>query len=156
MSANRLSPETNREIDMSESKKNAPTPTDITIRTQSRVLDISFDDGSAFSLPFELLRVYSPSAEVRGHGAGQEILQTGKREVLLTALEPVGNYAVQPQFSDGHESGIYSWDYLYWLGSNQNRLWEEYGKKLEAAGFTRESGRDAAMSKGKGGGHGCA
>jgi len=141
---------------MTESKKSAPTPTAITIRTQSRVLDITFDDGVAFSLPFELLRVYSPSAEVRGHGAGQEILQTGKREVLLTALEPVGNYAVQPRFSDGHDSGIYSWDYLRWLGSNQKRLWDEYGQKLEAAGHTRESGRDAPMSKPQGGGHGCA
>jgi len=141
---------------MTESKKGAPTPTAITIRTQSRVLDIAFDDGLAFSLPFELLRVYSPSAEVRGHGAGQEILQTGKREVLLTALEPVGNYAVQPRFSDGHDSGIYSWDYLYWLGSNQKRLWDEYGQRLETAGHTRESGRYAPMSKPKGGGHGCA
>lgn len=143
---------------MTDSKKSAPTPTptDITVRTQSRVLDIAFDDGAAFSLPFELLRVYSPSAEVRGHGKGQEILQTGKRGVLLTALQPVGNYAVQPHFSDGHNSGIYSWDYLYWLGSNQPRLWDEYGQKLEAAGHTRESGRDAEMPKPKGGGHGCA
>jgi len=148
--------EANKGFDMTESKKSVPTPTAITIRTQSRLLDIAFDDGVAFSLPFELLRVYSPSAEVRGHGAGQEILQTGKREVLLTALEPVGNYAVQPRFSDGHDSGIYSWDYLYWLGSNQKRLWDEYGQRLETAGHTRESGRDAPMSKPKGGGHGCA
>ena len=140
---------------MTERKKTAPAPTDITLRTQSRVLEISFDDGSAFSLPFELLRVYSPSAEVRGHGQGQEILQTGKRDVLLTALQPVGNYAVQPHFSDGHDSGIYSWDYLYWLGRNQKRLWDEYGQKLQAAGYTRESGRDAAMAPAKGGGHGC-
>lgn len=141
---------------MTDSKKTAPAPTDITIRTQSRVLEISFEDGTAFSLPFELLRAYSPSAEVKGHGAGQEVLQTGKREVLLTALQPVGNYAVQPHFSDGHNSGIYSWDYLYWLGRNQKRLWDEYGQKLEAAGFTRESGRDAVMAPAKGGGgHGC-
>jgi DUF971 family protein len=143
---------------MTDSKKSVPTltPTDITVRTQSRVLDVVFEDGAAFSLPFELLRVYSPSAEVRGHGAGQETLQTGKRDVLLTALAPVGNYAVQPNFSDGHNTGIYSWDYLYWLGKNQARLWEEYGQKLEAAGFTRESGRDASMNKADGGGHGCA
>jgi DUF971 family protein len=141
---------------MTDAKKGAPMPSAITVRTQSRVLDLAFDDGTAFSLPFELLRVYSPSAEVRGHGAGQEVLQTGKRDVLLTALEPVGNYAVQPHFSDGHNTGIYSWDYLYWLGSNQARLWDEYGQKLEAAGFTRESGRDAAMVKADGGGHGCA
>jgi DUF971 family protein len=142
---------------MTGSKKStpAPTPTEITVRTQSRVLELAFEDGAAFSLPFELLRVYSPSAEVRGHGAGQETLQTGKREVLLTALEPVGNYAVQPHFSDGHNTGIYSWDYLYWLGSNQARLWDEYGQKLEAAGYTRESGRDASMTKADGGGHGC-
>jgi DUF971 family protein len=110
------------------------------VRTQSRVLEIAFADGKAFSLPFELLRVYSPSAEVRGHGAGQEILQTGKHEVMLTALEPVGNYAIQPLFSDGHNTGIYSWDYLYWLGVNQTRLWKEYVQKLEAAGFNRENG----------------
>ena len=140
---------------MTGSKKSTPTPTEITVRTQSRVLELAFEDGVAFSLPFELLRVYSPSAEVRGHGAGQETLQTGKREVLLTALEPVGNYAVQPHFSDGHNTGIYSWDYLYWLGSNQARLWDEYGQKLEAAGYTRESGRDASMTKADGGGHGC-
>ena len=142
---------------MTGNKKSAPapTPTEITVRTQSRVLELAFEDGKAFSLPFELLRVYSPSAEVRGHGAGQETLQTGKREVLLTALEPVGNYAVQPHFSDGHNTGIYSWDYLYWLGSNQARLWGEYGQKLEAAGYTRESGRDASMTKADGGGHGC-
>jgi DUF971 family protein len=118
----------------------APVPIEIKVRTQSRVLEIAFADGKAFSLPFELLRVYSPSAEVRGHGAGQEILQTGKHEVMLTALEPVGNYAIQPLFSDGHNTGIYSWDYLYWLGVNQTRLWKEYVQKLEAAGFNRENG----------------
>lgn len=128
-----------------------PVPTDIKVRKQSRVLEVAFEDGSSFSFPFEFLRVYSPSAEVRGHGKGQETLQTGKREVLMTALEPVGNYAVQPHFSDGHNSGIFSWTYLHWLGINQPRLWEEYGAKLEAAGFTRESGRDAAMAV-KGGG----
>jgi DUF971 family protein len=106
-------------------------------------------------LPFELLRVYSPSAEVRGHGAGQEVLQTGKRDVLVTALEPVGNYAVQPHFSDSHNTGIYSWDYLYWLGKNQTQLWEDYLQRLEAAGFTRESGRDLISSPPAGGGHGC-
>ena len=137
----------------------APVPTDIKVRTQSRLLDLVFEDGETFSLPFELLRVYSPSAEVRGHGRGQEVLQTGKRNVQLTALEPVGNYAVQPHFSDGHNTGIFSWDYLYWLGNNQVRLWEEYGQKLEAAGFTRETGRDEEMTKAGGGGghgHGCA
>jgi DUF971 family protein len=140
---------------MAESKNAAPNPTALTVRKQSRVLEIAFDDDSSFSLPFEFLRVYSPSAEVRGHGPGQEVLQTGKRDVLITAVEPVGNYAVQPNFSDGHTSGIYSWDYLHWLGENQSRLWEDYLQRLEAAGFTRESGRDAAMSPANAGGHGC-
>ena len=129
-------------------------PTDITVHQKSRTFDIAFEDGSAFSLPFEYLRVYSPSAEVQGHGPGQEVLQTGKRDVLLTALEPVGNYAVQPHFSDGHNTGIYTWAYLYRLGANQAKMWEDYLTRLEAAGFTRESGRDAAMSaSGKACGH---
>jgi len=140
---------------MTNSQNAIPNPTALTVRMQSRVLELSFDDGSEFSLPFELLRVYSPSAEVRGHGAGQEVLQTGKRDVLIAALEPVGNYAVQPQFSDSHNTGIYSWDYLYWLGKNQAQLWEDYLQRLEAAGFTRESGRDAAMTSAPVGGHGC-
>ena len=129
------------------SKQSAPAvvPTGLTVRKQSRVLEVSFD-AEAFSLPFELLRVYSPSAEVRGHGAGQETLQTGMREINVDTLEQVGNYAVQPHFSDGHNTGIYSWDYLYWLGSNQAQLWETYLERLEAAGFTRESGRDAPMT----------
>ena len=122
-----------------------PNPTALTVHTQSRTLEIAFDDGATFFLPFELLRVYSPSAEVRGHGQGQEVLQTGKRDVLMTALEPVGNYAVQPHFSDAHNTGIYSWSYLHWLGSHQEKLWDEYLKRLEAAGFTSESGRNAPM-----------
>jgi DUF971 family protein len=133
----------------------APTPTALTVHTQSRTLEIAFDDGAAFSLPFELLRVYSPSAEVRGHGPGQEVLQTGKRNVSMTALEPVGNYAVQPHFSDDHNTGIYAWDYLYWLGKNQAQLWEDYLQRLAAAGFTPESGRDAAMSAAATDGPGC-
>ncbi|RJF97677.1 gamma-butyrobetaine hydroxylase-like domain-containing protein [Noviherbaspirillum saxi] len=139
---------------MAEPKQATPSPTSLTVRSQSRVLEIAFDSGEAFSLPFEFLRVYSPSAEVRGHGAGQEVLQTGKRDVQITAMEPVGNYAVQPHFSDSHNSGIYSWDYLYWLGANQSQLWEEYLARLEAAGFMRESGRDAPMVT-DAGGHGC-
>ncbi|MFZ6844013.1 gamma-butyrobetaine hydroxylase-like domain-containing protein [Undibacterium sp. RuTC16W] len=132
---------------MTGSKQTAPgpMPTALNVRTQSRVLEISFDDGKEFSLPFEMLRVYSPSAEVRGHGAGQETLQTGKREVTLTALEPVGNYAVQPHFSDEHNSGIFSWDYLYWLGENQSSLWQDYVDRLHAAGFAGDTGRDAPM-----------
>jgi DUF971 family protein len=135
--------------------KQAPSPTSLTVRNQSRVLEIAFDSGEEFSLPFEFMRVYSPSAEVRGHGAGQEVLQTGKRDVTITAMEPVGNYAVQPQFSDGHNSGIFSWDYLYWLGANQPQLWEDYLQRLEAAGFTHESGRDAPMAAASAGGHAC-
>lgn len=117
----------------------APTPQDITVHGQSRVLEISFSDGASFRIPFELMRVYSPSAEVAGHGPGQEVLQTGKREVTLTGLEPVGNYAVQPAFSDGHNSGIYSWDYLYFLGSQQDQLWSDYTARLTAAGVERDA-----------------
>ena len=109
-------------------------PTGITLHQKSRVLEIAFSDGREFRLPYEYLRVYSPSAEVRGHGPGQEVLQTGKRQVEIRSLEPVGSYAVQPMFSDGHTTGIYSWDYLYELGENQDRLWAEYLSKLEAAG----------------------
>lgn len=126
-------------------KKSGAAPTSLIVHKQSRELEIAFDSGESFSLPFEYLRVYSPSAEVRGHGAGQEVLQTGKRDVLITAIEPVGNYAVQPHFSDAHNTGIYTWDYLYWLGANRAQLWEDYLKRLEAAGFTRETGRDAPM-----------
>jgi len=125
--------------------KPTPNPTALTVHKQSRTLEVAFDDGSAYSLPFELLRVYSPSAEVRGHGKGQEVLQIGKRNVLITAVDQVGNYAVQPHFSDSHNTGIYTWDYLYWLGKNQDQLWEDYLKSLEAAGFTREEGRDAVI-----------
>jgi DUF971 family protein len=117
----------------------APTPQSITAHSQSRVLEITFSDGANFRIPFELMRVYSPSAEVQGHGPGQEVLQTGKREVALTALEPVGNYAVQPAFSDGHDSGIFSWDYLYFLGSQQDKLWADYTARLSAAGMERDA-----------------
>ncbi len=113
-------------------------PTEIKLHQKSRVMEISFSDGRDFRLPYELLRVYSPSAEVRGHGPGQEVLQAGKREVDIRSLEPVGSYAVQPVFSDGHSTGIYSWDYLYELGENQQALWNEYLAKLAAAGKTRE------------------
>lgn len=125
--------------------------TALEVHKASRTLDISFDDESSFTISLELMRVYSPSAEVRGHGAGQETLQTGKREVGLTAIEPVGNYAVRPIFSDGHDSGIFTWDYLHWLGANRDSLWEDYLRRLEASGYTRESGRDASMAKTGGG-----
>ena len=114
------------------------TPTEIRLHQKSRVFEIAFDDGRSFRLPYELLRVYSPSAEVRGHGPGQEVLQTGKRDVEIRSLEPVGSYAVQPVFSDGHSTGIYSWEYLYELGANQEKLWADYLAKLEAAGASRD------------------
>lgn len=113
-------------------------PTEIKLHQKSRVMEIAFSDGRGFRLPYEYLRVYSPSAEVRGHGPGQEVLQTGKREVEIRSLEPVGSYAVQPVFSDGHSTGIYSWEYLYELGEKQDRLWVEYLAKLQAAGASRE------------------
>jgi DUF971 family protein len=113
-------------------------PTNITLHQKSRVLEIAFDDGKTFRLPYEFLRVYSPSAEVRGHGPGQEVLQTGKQAVEIQKLEPVGSYAVQPLFSDGHGTGIYSWEYLHELGENQEKLWHEYLQKLKAAGASRE------------------
>ncbi len=112
--------------------------TGITLHQKSRVMEIAFADGRTFRLPYEFLRVYSPSAEVRGHGPGQEVLQVGKRNVEIRGLEPVGSYAVQPQFSDGHSTGIYSWEYLYELGENLDSLWAEYLKKLAAAGASRE------------------
>jgi DUF971 family protein len=111
----------------------------MTVHSQSKVLEVGFSDGATFRLPFELMRVYSPSAEVQGHGAGQEVLQSGKREVDVTALEQVGNYAVQPTFSDGHNSGIFSWDYLYFLGSQQDKLWADYLARLAAAGVERDA-----------------
>lgn len=111
----------------------------MTVHSQSKVLEVGFSDGATFRLPFELMRVYSPSAEVQGHGAGQEVLQSGKREVDVTALEQVGNYAVQPTFSDGHSSGIFSWDYLYFLGSQQDKLWADYLARLAAAGVERDA-----------------
>ncbi len=117
----------------------APTPQALTVHSQSRVLEVGFSDGKTFRIPFELMRVYSPSADVQGHGPGQEVLQTGKREVTLTALEPVGNYAVQPTFSDGHDSGLYSWDYLYFLGSQEDKLWADYEARLLAAGVARDT-----------------
>jgi DUF971 family protein len=131
-------------------KAGAPTPQDITVHSQSRVLQVSFSDGADFRIPFELMRVYSPSAEVQGHGPGQEVLQTGKRDVELSGLEPVGNYAVQPAFSDGHDTGIFSWEYLYFLGSQQAELWAAYEARLSAAGATRDTPMPEKA------GHGCA
>jgi DUF971 family protein len=117
---------------------NAPVPTEIKLHQKSRLMELVFSDGSRFELSYELLRVYSPSAEVRGHGAGQEVLQIGKRDVAITALEPSGSYAVVPAFSDGHSTGIYSWDYLYWLGQNRDSLWQQYLERLAEAGASRD------------------
>ncbi|OBS30181.1 hypothetical protein Tfont_00619 [Tepidimonas fonticaldi] len=116
-----------------------PHPTELTVHGASRVLEIAFDDGARFRIPFELMRVYSPSAEVQGHGPGQAVLQTGKRHVEIVALEPVGHYAVQPTFSDGHDSGIYTWEYLYFLGSRQAELWVDYERRLAEAGVDRDA-----------------
>ena len=118
---------------------NRPQPTALTVHQHSKVLEIAFDDGAAFRIPFELMRIYSPSAEVQGHGPGQEVLQTGKRNVDVVALEPIGNYAVQPSFSDGHDTGIYSWNYLYFLGEKQEQLWADYERRLSEAGMDRDA-----------------
>jgi DUF971 family protein len=128
--------------------KNSPTPQTLTVHAQSRVLEVSFSDGASFRIPFELMRVYSPSAEVQGHGEGQEVLQTGKRMVTLQSLEPVGNYAVQPVFSDGHDTGIFSWDYLYHLGAQEAALWAQYEARLQAAGRERDGPMPAAKVSG--------
>ena len=126
-----------------------PTPVSMTVHGRSRVLEIEFADGKQFRIPFELMRIYSPSAEVQGHGPGQEVLQTGKRNVDLADLKPVGNYGVQPTFSDGHDTGIFSWDYLYFLGSQQEQLWADYERRLAQAGVDRDAPMAAQA------GHGC-
>src|SRR5687768_3745805 len=127
-------------------------PTELVVHQQSRVLEIAFADGARFRIPFELMRVYSPSAEVQGHGPGQEVLQTGKRQVLITELQPVGLYAVQPRFSDGHDSGIFSWAYLYHLGRDQAELWQRYEQRLQEAGADRDTPMGpAATATGPGG-----
>jgi DUF971 family protein len=128
----------------------APQPTEIKLHQKSRVLEIAFADGKTFRLPCEFLRVYSPSAEVRGHGPGQEVLQTGKRDVDITAIEPVGHYAIQPKFSDGHDTGIYSWELLYDYGLRQDEMWRRYLERLDAAGASREPGAAPAPSRPKG------
>ena len=132
----------------------APVPSGLVLHKQSKVLELQYEDGRSYRLPFELLRVMSPSAEVKGHGPGQETLQTGKREVIVAGLAPVGHYAIQLMFSDGHDSGIYTWDYLYTLATRQDEIWADYFAKLAAAGLER----DAPMTPGgaHGHGHGCA
>jgi DUF971 family protein len=124
-------------------------PTNIVVHQQSKVLELTYDNGNAYRLPFEFLRVVSPSAEVQGHGPGQETLQTGKREVLIANIEPVGHYALKPSFSDGHDSGLYSWDYLQFLCENHEVLWKEHLDKLSAAGLDRDTPMNLT------GGHSC-
>jgi DUF971 family protein len=116
----------------------SPFPVALTLHGRSRVLEVAFSDGASFRISFELMRVYSPSAEVQGHGPGQEVLQTGKREVDIVQIEPVGNYAVKPRFSDGHDSGLFTWAYLYQLGRDQDRLWADYLQRLQRAGVDRD------------------
>lgn len=134
-------------------QKETPIPTEIKLHQQSKLMEISFNDGAHFKLPYEYLRVYSPSAEVRGHGPGQEVLQTGKRNVNITGIEAVGNYAVQPVFSDGHDSGIYSWDLLYDLGINHESYWQAYLTRLLAADASRDVDSTTLPPKSGGCGH---
>ena len=128
----------------------ASLPTALTVHVKSKVLEVGYDNGNEYRIPFELMRVYSPSAEVMGHGPGQETLQVGKRHVIIEALEPVGHYAVKPKFSDGHESGIFSWDYLAWLGENQDTLWADYLARMTQAGASREPDLSIAAASGGG------
>lgn len=128
---------------MTGSDSNAPVPTEIKLHQASRLMELSFADGVSFRLSYEFLRVFSPSAEVRGHGPGQETLQVGKREITIAEVEAVGHYAIRPKFSDGHDTGIYSWDYLYELGSNQQAMWDQYLKRLESAGASRDGDGNA-------------
>ena len=123
---------------MASANKEVPQPTEIRLHQKSRLLEVAFADGMAFRLPCEFLRVYSPSAEVRGHGPGQEVLQVGKQHVEITKVEPVGHYAVQLTFSDGHDTGIYSWDLLYDYGLNQDEMWRHYLARMKEAGASRE------------------
>ena len=126
--------------------RQSPTPTSITLHQRSKLLEVGFSDGAVFCIPFELMRVYSPSAEVQGHGPGQEVLQTGKRDVGILTLDQVGNYAVQPAFSDGHNTGIFSWDYLYFLGSKREELWKNYLDRLSQAKVDRDAPMQTASS----------
>jgi DUF971 family protein len=133
---------------MAGTRTETPQPTAVTVHQASRVLEIAFADGRSFRIPFELMRVYSPSAEVQGHGPGQEVLQTGKRDVGIVEIEPVGQYALQPRFSDGHDSGIFSWEYLYRLGDQQDALWQRYEERLREAGVARDAPMTTASAGG--------
>jgi len=120
---------------------NVPLPTEITLHQQSRTLEIAFDEGARYKLPAEFLRVHSPSAEVRGHGPEQKVLQAGKKNVGISGIEPVGQYAIKITFDDGHDSGLYTWEYLHELGQYQDAMWQDYLSQLEAAGASREPAR---------------
>lgn len=135
--------------------KDSAIPLEIKLHQKSRVFEIAFDSGERFELPYEFLRVYTPSAEARGHGPGQEVLQVGKRDVSIENIEPMGNYAVKPTFSDGHDSGIYSWDMLYNLGKHRDELWQNYLDALAAAGASRDAAPAAPSSGGSCGSGGC-
>jgi DUF971 family protein len=124
---------------VTQAQQASKTPLALTAQGSARLLEVSYEDGKAFQIPFELMRVYSPSAEVKGHGPGQETLQVGKRLVTILAIDPVGHYAIKPTFSDGHDSGLFTWDYLYWLGENQAALWADYFDRLEKAGASRDA-----------------
>lgn len=132
-----------------------PFPQSLTVHTASRVLEVGYSDGQTFRLPFELMRVYSPSAEVQGHGPGQEVLQTGKRDVTIDNIEQVGNYAIKPFFSDGHESGLFTWPYLYELGAKQDALWAEYFARIAQAGVDRDAPMPGKSGGSCGTGGGC-
>lgn len=132
---------------------NTHVPTEIKLHQKSRLMEVSFADGQHFELSYEFLRVHSPSAEVRGHGPGQEVLQVGKKDVEIVALEPVGSYAVQPRFSDGHDTGIFSWDYLYEIGAKRDQMWQNYLHRMQEAGASREPGANPAPAPRPGGCH---
>ena len=136
-------------------RTDTPAPEALTLHGQSRVLEVSFSGGETFRIPFELMRVHSPSAEVQGHGKGQEVLQTGKRGVGILGLEQVGNYGVKPTFDDGHDTGIFTWEYLYFLGSQQHKLWQDYEQRLVAAGVDRDAPMAAKAGHGHAHGGGC-
>lgn len=132
-------------------EKDTPIPTDIRLHQQSRILELIYESGERFELSYEFLRVFTPSAEARGHGPGQETLQTGKRDIGIERLEAVGTYALRPVFSDGHDSGIYSWDLLYNLGLHRDELWQEYLKQIEAHGLSRDVDTTSQKPAAKGG-----
>jgi len=138
---------------MSGLTPDTPVPTGVVVHAKSRVLELQYAGGQSYRIPFELLRVFSPSAEVRGHGPGQETLQTGKRDVTIVSIAPVGNYALQPTFSDGHSTGLYSWDLLYELATRQDAYWREYLDKLATAGVDRDTPMSESGAAGAPHGH---